>query len=247
MGIFSSPEELTLIQETLSKYLRLPFSGDTVPGSVMEAVLAYIRGAQRLNTYDFVDVVDIKRKCGWQVKSTKAKTPVTWKRAKIPNASELIEHSKRGEEGLQALGNAIISFCNAHAHESLKNYGLNEIGYSRLILFENGEIRYFEKRLCTRENPDVFNKDDFIWKWSTQKNTIKKEQLPALHGINKHTQKKIWAWHGLGENQLHFSGEYHWWPQDSNHTALFRKPSESEKISLEKLFEILLESEDMPS
>jgi hypothetical protein len=77
MTIFSSDEELHLIKETLSKYLRLPFSGETIPGSVMESVLAYIRKAQRLNTYDFVDVIDVTKKCGWQVKSTKSPTPVT--------------------------------------------------------------------------------------------------------------------------------------------------------------------------
>jgi hypothetical protein len=77
MSIFSSDEELHLIKETLSKYLRLPFSGNTIPGAVMESVLAYIRKAQRLSTYDFVDVIDATKKCGWQVKSTKSQTPVT--------------------------------------------------------------------------------------------------------------------------------------------------------------------------
>ena len=243
MSIFSSDEELHLIKETLSKYLRLPFSGDTIPGAVMESVLAYIRKAQRLNTYDFVDVVDVTKKCGWQVKSTKSQTPVTWKRAKIPNSSDLIKASRDNEDGLQELGNAIINFCNTHAQESLNLYDLNEIGYSRLILFNDGRVRYFERLLCTRDNPLVFQKEDYVWKWSNPKKTVKKEQLPALHGINIHTKKKCWAWHGLGENQLHFSGENQWWTEDENHTATFRFPDESEKISLEKLFEILLESD----
>jgi hypothetical protein len=247
MSIFSSSEELILIKETLSKYLRLPFSGETIPGAVMEAVLSYIRKAKRLNTYDFVDVIDIESRCGWQVKSTKSQTPVTWKRAKIPNSLELIEESRSGVAGLQKLGDAIIAFCNAHAQESIDLYDLNEIGYSRLILFDDGRVCYFERLLCTRDNPNVFNKDDFIWRWSIPKKTVKKEQLQALHGINKHTQKKWWAWHGLGENQLHFSGENEWWPKSDAHTATFQFPGESEKISLERLFDILLKSDEMPS
>ena len=41
-----------------------------------------LRQGEVLGTYDFVDVIKRGSKCGWQVKSTKESTPVTWKRAK---------------------------------------------------------------------------------------------------------------------------------------------------------------------
>jgi len=103
MSIFSTPRQLEKIKTILSGYTKLPFSPETIPGSVMEAVLANVHAAQILNTYDFVDVIKPKNKIGWQVKSTKAKTPVTWKRAKIPNAPELIKKSKKGAKELQVL------------------------------------------------------------------------------------------------------------------------------------------------
>ena len=83
----------------------------------MGGVLAHVRGGRVLNTYDFVDVIRTEDGCGWQVKSTKATTPVTWKRAKIPDAVSLIEQSNRSAGGLQALGDAIMEFCNRHAQE----------------------------------------------------------------------------------------------------------------------------------
>ena len=82
--IFSSPAQLAEIGRVLSTYMRLPLSTDTIPGSIMEALLAYVRKGVVLGKYDFVDVIKPETKCGWQVKSTKASTPVTWKRAKIP-------------------------------------------------------------------------------------------------------------------------------------------------------------------
>jgi len=105
VGIFSSQKQLEEIKRILSKYLRLPFSGDSIPGAVMESVLAQVRSGRRLGTYDFVDVVSSAEECGWQVKSTKAGTPVTWKRAKLPNSNELIEKSERVNEfGTLAVG-----------------------------------------------------------------------------------------------------------------------------------------------
>jgi len=213
----------------------------------MEAVLAHVRSATTMPTYDFVDVVKHEDRCGWQVKSTKAGTPVTWKRAKIPNATSLIKASKKSAAGLQQLGNAIIEFCNAHAHESLSKYDLDEIGYSRLIIHKDGHVTYFERLLCTRESPRLFNPHDFKWKWSHPKHTIKKEQLPALHGTHKPTGEKWWAWHGLGENQLHFSGEAAWWPQPrSHHVVTFKLPTGDEKISFE-MFAELLSHLDLPT
>jgi hypothetical protein len=169
--IFSSADQLENIQEVLYKYLRLPFSGVNVPGAVMEGVIADIRDAEILNTYDFVDVIDRSERIGWQVKSTKASTPVTWKRAKIPNADQLIDDSRDGREGLQALGDAIIDFCNQHALHSLDYYGLVEIGYARLIVHNDHRATYFERLLCTSERPNVFDPENYKWEWSKPKVT----------------------------------------------------------------------------
>jgi hypothetical protein len=68
MTVFSTPDALRKIEVLLFSYLRLPFSGDTVPGAIMEAVSAHIRNGVVLATYDFVDVVNHEQKCGWQVK-----------------------------------------------------------------------------------------------------------------------------------------------------------------------------------
>jgi hypothetical protein len=238
--VFSTENELQRVRLVLSKYIRLPLSQDNIPGALMEAVLAHVRNATRLNTYDFIDVYQSERKVGWQVKSTQSKTPVTWKRAKIRNQEQLIDQSRNSQKGVQKLGDAIINFCNEHAQHSIDTYDLDEIGYCRLIIFPSGKVRYFEKILCTRENPIVFEPTDFSWAWSTQKNTVKKEQLSALHGIHKPSGKKWWAWHGLGENQLHFSGESCWWPaQGDPHAVDFSFPAADEKISLDRLLDLL--------
>jgi hypothetical protein len=230
-------EELTRV---IYQYLRLPLSDETIPGSFLEGVLAHVRGGTRLNTYDFVDVISRKEKIGWQVKSTKSSTPVTWKRAKIPNSLELIEHSKNSSKGLQNLGDAIINFCNEHAEQSIKDYGLDEIYYSRLVVFDTGEIKYVERKLCDKKDPRIFIKEDYEWHWSTPKKTVKKEQLPALHGYNKRTNEKEWAWHGLGENQLHFSGEGRWWTDKDSLVVNFNYPQNKEKLSLEELIKMLI-------
>jgi len=239
-SVYSNSQQLSLIKTILTRYIRLPFTVSTIPGAIMEAVFAHVRGGRVLNTYDFVDVVKTTDRLGWQVKSTKEGTPVTWKRAKIPNAEELIARSRRSAAGRQRLGNAIIDFCNQHALESLRTYELNQIGFARLIIHDDGSVTYFERLLCTRENPQVFDPQDFKWRWSTPKKTVKKEQLSALHGIHRRTGKKWWAWHGLGENQLHFSGEHNWWPKKNNgHALTFRFPTEDEKISLDGFLALL--------
>lgn len=238
--IFSTSEQLALLSDILTKYARLPFSSTGIPGAVLEGTLAHVQGAEVLRTYDFVDVIKRQTRCGWQVKSTMAATPVTWKRAKIPDSLELIAASEASLEGTQALGNAIIKFCNDHAIESLRNYDLNEIGYSRLIVFPDGRARYFERLLCTKETPNIFDPSEFEWRWSKPKKVVKKEQLPALHGIHRPTGRKWWAWHGRGENQLHFSGESSWWPTASDpHVTAFSFPLSAERIELEKFIELL--------
>lgn len=236
--IFSSKKQLLTISNILQGYLLLPYSNDTIPGSLMESVIGSVRGGEVLNTYDFVDVINRTQKVGWQVKSTKSTTPVTWKRAKIPNSPELIKNSRKSKKGLQTLGDSIIKFCNDHAAESFDTYGLDELGFARVILRPKGVITYYERLLCTRDDPKIFYEDEFDWQWSTPKITTKKEQLPALHGYHKPSQTKWFAWHGLGENQLHFSGEKQWWPSaDSMHKIDFSFPEN--RMSQNELMEFL--------
>ena len=228
------------MRQMLANYVRLPFSKDSIPGALMEAILSHIHGGEVLNTYDFVDVIQHESRCGWQVKSTKAGTPVTWKRAKIPNALELIDASEKSDQGLQDLGDAIIEFCNEHAMASMQRYDLAEIGYSRLIVRKDGRVTYFERRLCSRSAPSVFDPAEFIWQWSAPKKTVKKEQLPALHGSHRQTGKKWWAWHGRGENQLHFSGESVWWPSENDpHAFSFQLPPDGDKLSFNQFMNLL--------
>lgn len=203
----------------------------------MESIFSNIRSAKVLETYDFVDVIKPKDKVGWQVKSTKASTPVTWKRAKIPDANRLISESHKNQDGLQQLGNAIMAFCNNHAQKSLEDYALEEIGYSRLIVHKNRTLTYFEREICSTSSPQIFEPSDFYWTWSEPKKTQSKEQLPALHGIHRKTQKKWFAWHGLGENQLHFSGERDWWPENGEHCIELSFPKT--RLSEDEFMELL--------
>lgn len=239
-AVYSSQDQLNNISTILSKYIRLPVSTDTIPGALLEAILAHVREGAVLPTYDYIDVLDKNSKVGWSIKSTKSSTPVTWKRAKIRDKENFIRNSFESEEGIQKLGDEIIEFCNSHARESLSRYNLEKIGYSRLILFPTGEAKYFEKLLCTKDDPNIFDPSEFYWKWSNQKITSGKEQLRALHGFHKPTNKKWWAWHGLGENQLHFSGESTWWPNsDDPHTKTFTLPTEDERLSFDRLVDLL--------
>lgn len=238
--IFSNSEQLARISNILYSYARLPFVGKNIPGAIMESVLATVRDAKVLDTYDFIDVIDRKTNTGWQVKSTLASTPITWKRAKILNSTKLILDSQESFEACQILGNSIIKFCNDHAQQSLDYYNLNEIGYSRLILQPNNRATYFERKLCDKEFPLIFNPNDYYWEWSTPKKTDKKEQLPSFKGIDKKTGFKVWAWHGLGENQLHFSAEKLWWPPIGHINRIdFDMPTDLDKFSLEQFLEML--------
>jgi hypothetical protein len=237
--IYSDNAQLHRIAEILTGYLKLPFTETTVPGALMEAVLANVRKGEVLRTYDFVDVIDKLSAIGWQVKSTKAATPLTWKRAKIRNRNDLIETSRKSAKGLQDLGDEIINFCNQHAVESLEKYNLNEIGFARLIVHDNDKLTYYERLLCSKKNPQLFNPADYSWKWAIPKQTKGKEQLPALHGTNVKTGKKVFAWHGLGENQLHFSGEKEWWPTNKEHIINFSAPSEDARLSYEAFADVL--------
>ena len=207
---------------------------------MLEEALANVRSGKVLPTYDFVDVIKAEEACGWQVKSTRETTPVTWKRAKLPKAAELIDASINSDAACQELGDAIIGFCNEHAQRSLADYDLQEIGYARLILHDCSSVTYFEKSLCSISKPNIFDPEDFSWSWSRPKTTLKKEQLPALHGTHRQTNSKWWAWHGQGENQLHFSGESTWWPSSSSrHSFSFEMPSAEEKLTIDDLLAIL--------
>lgn len=240
MTIYSSADQLRQIEKILCGYLRLPIAADSIPGSFMEAVLAHVRAGKQLATYDFVDVIQKDERVGWSIKSTKATTPLTWKRAKIANKGSLIEESLESQKGLNDLGAAILEFCNDHAKHSLEYYDLEAIGYARLILFPDGAIRYFERPLCTRQAPSIFDPSHFEWRWSDRRAAGRKEQLSALHGFHIETGERWWAWHGHGENQLHFTGERAWWPaNDDAHAISFRFPREDERVSLEKLTELL--------
>jgi len=240
MRVYSSPDQLEMIVKILSKYSRLPFFTNKIPGDIMEAVFANVRNGSVLQTYDFVDVINEEEQCGWQIKSTKESTPVTWKRAKIPNASELISESQKNTQGTKLLGDAIINFCNFHVQQSIEKFNLEEIGYARLIIGSSGLVTYFEKFLCNKNQPFIFSPNDFYWEWSKPKVNSKKEQLPSFQGFHRKSNRKWWAWHGLGENQLHFSGEDSWWPDSRNiHQVRFELPSAQNRLSLKKFVEVI--------
>ena len=196
-----------LVQSTL----RLPYF-DSLPGAALEEILAHVYGGRRTGTYDFADVVNEDTRTGWQVKSTRHSTPVTWKRAKLPDKESLINESHT-PSGAQMLGDAIIRFCNHAAKESIEKYELYSLKYARLIDYMDGRLTYFERTLPISGN--VFNPRDFTWSWSRQR-TAKKEQLSAFHGIHVNLGRAWFAWHGRGENQLHFKGERHWWPAETS-------------------------------
>lgn len=233
----NNPEKIARL---FHSFLRLPFVSDAIPGRIVEEIISNVYGAKVLNTYDYADVV-IPGSIGWSVKSTKEKTPLTWKRAKIANKQNLIGASLESLDGAAALGSGIIDFCNQHARDSLIQYDLKELRYARCILFPGKKVKYFERTLCSVDAPDIFNSNDYIWTWSREKAVQKKEQLSAFHGIDKKTGNKVWAWHGNGENQLHFSGEKMWWDDEKNSISLeVPYPDDDESIDFEKFVTYLL-------
>lgn len=243
VSLYSTPEQLAALRQILFAWMRLPFSHGLVPGRVLEEALAHVRAGEVLPTYDFVDVVSPAEARGWQVKSTREATPVTWKRAKLADADQLIDASLESDAACQELGDAIIRLCNEHAQQSLADYALQEIGYARLVLHDGGRMTYFERSLCSVSKPNIFNARDFSWRWSSPKATVKKEQLPALHGTHRRTDEKWWAWHGRGENQLHFSGESSWWPRNNRHAMSFQMPLAGDKLTIDDLLAALGEPE----
>lgn len=238
MTKYSTPDQLNRISDIICSYYRLPFSGNRIHGDVLEGILAQVRNAIPLGRYDFIDVVKESDRVGWQVKSTAESTPVTWKRAKIEGRNDLIALSEKSSDGRHKLGKAIIDFCNTAVYRDFTRYSIDAIIYARLILHPNGTATYFEREIATRKHPQLFNPDDFEWTWTDQRTGLKKEQLSAFHGIHKSSGKKWWAWHGRGENQLHFSGERTWWPPENDRYHItFALPTE--KFSLDELLELL--------
>lgn len=232
--VFSNKKELKEISELVQGYFKLPISEDTIQGDFFEKIIAEARNAKRLNTYEFIDVVDEKNKVAWQVKSTKEKTPLTWKRVKLKDSKKLIEESFQSFEKTQELGELIINFCNLNAKESIDKYNLKEIGFSRIISNLDGTLSYYEKILCTKENPIIFNKDNYIWKWSEQKTNGKKEMLKSLQGFDKITGLKMFSWHGQGENQLHFVGDKYWLKENIDKVMTIKKPNDKRSMDFLK-------------
>ena len=72
--IFSTKKELDEIQKILGKYFKLPFVTKTISGDIFECIISEIKDAKVLNTYDFVDVLKIENKVGWQAKSSLSTT-----------------------------------------------------------------------------------------------------------------------------------------------------------------------------
>lgn len=227
--------ELKEISEYLYGYLKMPFSDDFIPGEILEKIIAETKGAERLSTYDFADVIDLDLKLGWQVKSTKESSPLTWKRVNIENASDLINNSLTSESARQILGDKVLESCNNHALKSMENYKLKKIFLSRLIINNNGTITYYEKQLCSIKDPIIFRKEDFFWSWSKPNNQKGKKSLTFI-GYNKITGLKSFSWYGMGENQLHFNGEKDWWPnKSSNNVIKFKFPKKHSMDFLKKI------------
>ncbi len=233
-SLISDVATLKRIAELITRYHQLPFSpANSIPGSVMEATLGIARGpeAEVLRTYDFVDVIDRKNHFGWQVKSTKLATPVTWKRAKIENAGQKRTDARKSPAAAQEVGNEIIAFCNKHARESLDRYDLNEIGYARLVVNPNNTATYFERPLVTMASLVLFHPENFTWEWSEARTNANKDQQPSLAAYD---QKRVRWFSWYSENQLHFNNEKAWWPALGDPNRIdFNLPTT--KIKLEEL------------
>ncbi len=126
------------IAEKIAIYSYLPFSSGRIPGTYAENIIAEHYNGEQLHTYDFVDVVSNSMSVGWQVKSSRYSTPVTWKRAKISDSAQLIFASDKGDQAaLERLGKLVLKSCNDHIERSLNDYNLKEIRYARILLKDN--------------------------------------------------------------------------------------------------------------
>lgn len=237
--LFSSSAELEKIRDIVFAFARLPFAKSGIPGAVLETVLAEVRKGKIITKRHFVDVVAEGGDIGWQVKSTSGNSPLTWNRARIADQEDLIAESRAGTAGCQALGNAIIAFCNDHAVKSLAEYNLDEIGLARLHVDDNGDALYFERLLCSRRSPAVFNPADFSWKWA-EKEPGNKRHSGGFHGFNKSTGSKWFSWFGRGAYQLHFPGEAQWRTETSHgHAIRFRIPGAADRLSVDAFLALM--------
>ena len=63
-GVYSTPDQMQRLAEIIKSYCRLPVSGDAIPGAFVESVFAHVRGAEVLNIYGYIDVIDKLYKIG---------------------------------------------------------------------------------------------------------------------------------------------------------------------------------------
>jgi len=193
-------------------------------GFELEDIVAHVRGGKTTKNRDFADVV--LTVTGFQIKSGFDTTPITWKRIRITHGIRLIQESHLDASICQQIGDSVIAACNAHVAHSFEKYGLEEIGYGRLIFYGNSTAVYFERPLCTRKAMMLFAPADFRWEWGKR----------ALHGLHRDTGETWFRWNGDdSDNQLHFAGERRWWPADNDpHCIRFDLP---EVMSLEEFIE----------
>lgn len=188
----------------IKAYQSLPFFDGSVPGKILETLVAFAFQGRVLNTLDFVDVVS--GKVGWQVKSIKAGSDVTWKRVTIANPEFLLELSY---EEPAFLGRYLIDICNDHIFDSFVKYGLEDIRYIKAEIHPSNVV-LVEKSIVTNDSIVAFDHDDFYWHWTEPKHRNNKELLPSFSGFHKETNSKWFSWNGLGDNQFRFTYEKVW-------------------------------------
>ena len=249
MDSFSTPEQLERIKQTLCSYHMLPFSGTRIPGDVLEGVLAHVRGGDLLGKYDFVDVLQRSEGVGWQVKSTRHRSPLTWMRADFRRRSELVAEADaerdegRKRELVQALGDSVIEYANASIRDSFTKYGLQQVMFCHLVLMPENRAMYYEKLLAVEGEEELFRATDFMLSWREPRpgranrnadpdDPGAAEQLPSLRGRHVPTDQDWFAWYGRKGGQLHFLLEEKiWWPPESGaHRIDFDLPAERFKM-----------------
>lgn len=189
----------------LTTYTRIPFiEENAIPGNIMENAVSIARNGTQLPCYGFIDVINDN--IGWQVKSSRKKSPLTWGQVKAP--SNLLQ-----SKDAIALGNHLINSINESSIAAMEKFNLETIGYARLIVYPNNHAVYFEKELSNRTNPIIFNPKTYLWSWSNCTRKSNKETKPSLVGINTITGMREFSWHCLSGSQLHFDAEYQWWPK----------------------------------
>ena len=224
MGIYSSKEELEKIANAIIKYFNAPFSRENVPGPVLEEIIEECKGWPALGGIDFVDNLSPNGNCGVQCKSGSTRRwsleknkwlfrQRPWGRITIPLSKRiLIDESYINPILLQELGDSVIDTFNDKIKFSIEKYNLDEIGYIGLVFNPNSTFQYYERSICLRNNPILFDKKDFRWEWSIPK---KETDSPVLKGINIKTNQVWVRWKAHGDTQLDFMGAEFWVTDDS--------------------------------